>query len=56
MEIFYGTLIFQQVVSLIVLATMLEGKTTFCFDLVKRLIVTLRYAVNIPTSTSQHFP
>ena len=44
-----------------VLAAMLEGilmaaKTTFCLYLVKRLIVTLRCAVNVPTSTFQHFP
>ena len=55
---------FNKVVSF-VLAAMLEGilspsnmaaKTTFCLDLVKRLIVTLRCAVNVPTSTFQHFP
>ena len=48
-----------------VLAAMLEGilmpcnmaaKTPFCLDLAKRLIVTLRCAVNVPTSTFQHFP
>ena len=65
-EIFYGTLIFQQsTVVWFALAAMLEGillpsnmaaKTTFCLDLVKRLIVTLRCAVNISTSTFQHFP
>ena len=54
-------LFFNKVISF-VLAAMLEGilpsnmaaKTTFCLDLVKRLIVTLRCAVNIPTSTFQH--
>ena len=63
-EISYGTLIFNKAVSF-VLAAMLEGillpsnmaaKTTFCLDLVKRLIVTLRCAVNVPTSIFQHFP
>ena len=48
-----------------VLAAMLEGilvpsnmaaKTPFCFYLVKRLIVTLRCAVNVTTSSFQHFP
>ena len=48
-----------------VLAAMLEGillpsnmaaKTSFCLDLVKRLIVALRCAVNVPTSTFQHSP
>ena len=62
-EIFYGTLIFQQLVWF-VLAAMLEGillpsnkpaKTTFCLYLVKRLIVTLRGAVNVTTSSFQHF-
>ena len=47
-----------------VLAAMLEGilllvnmaaKTTFCLYLVKRLIVTLRCAVNVTTSSFQHF-
>ena len=47
------------------LAAMLEGillpsnmaaKTTFCLYLVKRLIVTLRCAVNVTTSSFQHFP
>ena len=63
-EIFYGTLIFNKVVWF-ALAAMLEGillpsnmaaKTSFCLDLVKRLIVTLRCAVNVPTSTFQHSP
>ena len=63
-ETFYGTLIFQQVVWF-VLAAMLEGillpsnmvaKTTFCLYLVKHLIVTLRCAVNVTTSSFQHFP
>ena len=48
-----------------VLTAMLEGillpsnmaaKTTFCLYLVKRLIVTLRCAVNVTTSYFQHFP
>ena len=48
-----------------VLAAMLEGillpfnmaaKTTFCLYLAKRLIVTLRCAVNVTTSSFQHFP
>ena len=55
---------FNKVVSF-VLAAMLEGillpsnmaaKTTFCLYLVKRLIVTLRCAVNVTTSSFQHFP
>ena len=62
-EIIYGTLIFQQLVWF-VLAAMLEGillpsnkpaKTTFCLYLVKRLIVTRRGAVNVTTSSFQHF-
>ena len=49
----------------IVLAAMLEGtllpsnmaaKTTFCLYLVKRLIVTLRCAVNVTASSFQHLP
>ena len=49
----------------LVLAAMLEGillpsnmaaKTTFCLYLVKRLIVTLRCAVNVTTSSFQQFP
>ena len=57
---------FNKAVSFVLqLAAMLEGilspsnmaaKTTFCLDLVKRLIVTPRCAVNVPTSTFQHFP
>ena len=48
-----------------VLAAMLEGillpsnmaaKTTFCLYLVKRLIVTLRFVVNVTTSFFQHPP
>ena len=48
-----------------VLAAMLEGIllpsnmtaiTTFCLYLVKRLIVTPRGAVNVTTSSFQHFP
>ena len=40
----------------ILLPSNMAAKTTFCFYLVKRLIVTLRCAVNVPTSTFQHFP
>ena len=66
-EIFYCNLIFQQS-SIICIgrhSAMLEGmllssnmaaKTTFCLDLVKRLVATLRCAVNLPTSTFQRFP
>ena len=63
-EIFNGTLIFQQSSMICKLAAMLEGillpsnmvaKTTFCLYLVKRLIVTLRCAVNVTTSSFQHF-
>ena len=32
------------------------AKTTFCLYLVKRLIVTLRCALNVTTSSFQHFP
>ena len=48
-----------------VLADVLEGillpsnmaaKTTFCLYLVKRLIFTLRCALNVTTSSFQHFP
>ena len=47
------------------LAAMLEGillpsnmatKPTFCLYLVKRLVVTLRCAVNVTTSSFQQFP
>ena len=34
----------------------MAAKTSFCLDLVKRLMVTLRCAVNVPTSTFQHSP
>ena len=56
-------LFFNKVVRF-VLAAMLEGillpsnlsaKTTFSLYLVKRLIVTLRCAVNVSTSYFQHF-
>ena len=59
-EIFYGTLIFQQ--SIMIFAAMLEGillpsdmeaKTAVCLYLVKGLIVTLRCAVNVTTSSFQ---
>ena len=35
---------------------LLAAKTTFCLCIVKRLIVTLRCAVNVTTSSYQHFP
>ena len=63
-EIFYGTLIFQQS-SMKGLAAMLEGmllpsnmadKTTSCLYLVQHFILTLRCAVNVITSSFQHFP
>ena len=46
-EIFYGTLIFQQS-GIILLPSNMAAKTTFCLHLVKRLIVMLRCAVNVP--------
>ena len=57
---------FNKVVS-VVLAAMLKGillpsnmaaKTAFCLYLIfiKRVVVTLRYAVNATTSSFQHFP
>ena len=56
-EIFYGTLIFQQSSMIcILLPSNMAAKTTFCLYLVKRLIVTLRCAVNVTTSFFQHFP
>ena len=65
-DIFYGTWCFNKVhVVWFVVAAMLEGillpsnmaaKTTFCLYLVKRLIVTLRCAVNVTTSSFQQFP
>ena len=63
-EIFYGTLIFQQSHIICIgshvgghtLALQHGGQNYFCLDLVKRLIVTLRCAGNIPTSTFQHSP
>ena len=63
-EIFYGTLIFPQSSIICIcphvgghtLAPNMADKTTFCLDLVKRLIVTLRCVVNVPTSTFQHSP
>ena len=60
-EIFYGTLIFQQS-SMICIGRHVGGHTlalqhgTFCLYLVKRVIVTLRCAVNATTSSFQHFP
>ena len=40
----------------ILLPSNMAAKTTFSLYLVKRLIVTLRCAVNITTSFLQHFP
>ena len=40
----------------ILLRSNMAAKTTFCWYLVKRLIVMLRCAVNITTSSFQHFP
>ena len=60
-EIFYGTLIFQES-SMICIGRHVGGHTlalqhgTFCLYLVKRVIVTLRCAVNATTSSFQHFP
>ena len=56
-EIFYGSLILQQssmicmMLEGILLPSNMATKTSFCLDLVKRLIVTLRCAVNVPTFT-----
>ena len=52
--IFYGTLIFQQS-SMICFGRHVGGHTTFCLYLVKRVIVTLRCAVNATPSSFQHF-
>ena len=38
------------------LASNMAAKTTFCLYLVECLIVTLRCAVNVTTSSFQHFP
>ena len=62
--VFYGTLIFQQSsmicigrhVGGIPLPFNMAARTTFSLYLVKRLIVTLRCAVNVTTSSFQHFP
>ena len=54
-EIFYGTLIFQQS-SMICMPSNMAARSTFCLYLVKRLIVTLRCAVNITTTSFLHFP
>ena len=40
----------------ILLPSNMAAKTTFCLYLVKRLIFTLRCAVNVTTSSFQHFP
>ena len=64
-EIFYCTLIFQQSSTMVCIGRHVGGhtllsnmaaKTTFCLYLVKLLIVTLRCAVNVTTSSFQHFP
>jgi len=66
-EIFYGTLIFQQSSMICIgrnvgghtlqwlLLSDMAAKTAFCLYLVKRLIDTLRCAVNVTTSSFQHF-
>ena len=63
-EIFNGTLIFQQSSMICKLAATLEGillpsnmvaKTIFFLFLVGRLIVTLTCAVNVTTSSFQHY-
>ena len=54
---------FNKVVRLVLAATLegillpfnLAAKTTFCLYLVKGLIVTLRCAINVTTSSFQHF-
>ena len=40
----------------ILLPSNMAAKTVFCLYLVKRLVVTLRCAVNVATSFFQHFP
>ena len=40
----------------ILLPSNMAGKTSLCLYLVKRLIVTRRCAVNVATSSFQHFP
>ena len=63
-EIFYGTLTFQQSSMICTgrhvgehtLALQHGGQSYFCLYLVERLIVTLRCAVNVTTSSFQHFP
>ena len=40
----------------ILLPSNMAAKTNFCLYLVQRLIVTLRCAVNVTTSSFQHFP
>ena len=63
-EIFYGTLIFQQSSMICFgrhvgghsLALQHGGQATFCVYLVKRLVVTLRCAVNVTILSFQHFP
>ena len=63
-EIFYGTLIFSSsmicigchVVGHILLPSNMAAQTTFYLCLVECLIVSLRCAVNITTSSFQRFP
>ena len=61
MEIFYGTLIFQQG-SMICIGHHVGGHTLALqhggqnLYFVKRWLVTLRCAVNVTTSSFQHFP
>ena len=63
MEMFYGTLIFPQSSMICIgrhvgghaLALQHGGQNYFLL-ISSRLIVTLRYAVNVSTSSFQHFP
>ena len=66
-QIFYGTLVFQQssIINFVLAAIFMEGillppnmaaKTTFCLYLVKRLIIMHRYAENATTWSFQQFP
>ena len=63
-EMFYGTLIFPQSSIICIghhvgghaLALQHGGQNYFLLFLVQRLIVTLRCAVNVSTSSFQHFP
>ena len=64
-EIFYGTLIFQQSSMILIgchvggyipLPSNMAAKTTFSLYLVKCVIVMLKCAVNVTTSSFQQFP